>query len=307
MFVFIYVFFVIAYKKTAHADKVVLPRIFGMTTHASTTTPLSAGANQTPLHTAGQWLVRHSGRFGLVVLLLGIWQALCSAGWANPALLPSPAAVADTLWHLLREGDLQRHVEASAARVLQGFAIAAAAALALGIAMGAYRRLDGFVDLLIQILKPVPPIAWIPLAILWFGIDEGAKIFIIALGAFFPILVSSVDAVRQTDGRFVELARVLELPRGLFIRRIMLPGSLPQIMSGLRLGLAMAWMCVVAAELIAASRGVGFLIMDGRAMSQADLVVAGMALMGVLGKLTDDLLRHAEQRLVRWRPQFEAL
>ncbi|KAF1023671.1 MAG: putative aliphatic sulfonates transport permease protein SsuC [Paracidovorax wautersii] len=119
--------------------------------------------------------------------------------------------------------------------------------------------------------------------------------------------MSTVDALRQTDGRFVELARVLELPRGMFIGRILLPGSLPQIMSGLRLGLAMAWMCVVAAELIAASRGVGFLIMDDRAMSQADLVVAGMVLMGVLGKLTDDPLRHAEQRLVRWRPRFGGL
>lgn len=280
-------------------------------THAPTTpSAVPATASPRPARpglAAGRWLARRASRFGLVAFLVLAWQALCSAGWVNPALLPSPAAVADTLWYLLREGELQRHVGASAARVLHGFALAAAAALALGIAMGAWRRLDGVVDLLIQVLKPVPPIAWIPLSILWFGIDEGAKVFIIALGAFFPILVSTVDALRQTDGRFVELARVLELPRGAFIRRIMLPGSLPQIMSGLRLGLAMAWMCVVAAELIAASRGVGFLIMDGRAMSQADLVVAGMVLMGVLGKLTDDLLRHAEQRLVRWRPQFEGL
>lgn len=284
-----------------------------VSTHAPT--PISTAAAAAPprpvLHSrlrgAGRWLARRSSRFGLVVLLLAVWQAVCSTGWASPALLPSPAAVADTLWYLLREGELARHVGASAARVFQGFAVAAVAALLLGIGMGAYRRLDGFVDLLIQILKPVPPIAWIPLSILWFGIDEGAKVFIIALGAFFPILVSTVDAVRQTDGRFVELARVLELPRSLFIRRIMLPGALPQIMSGLRLGLAMAWMCVVAAELIAASRGVGFLIMDGRAMSQADLVVAGMVLMGLLGKLSDDLLRLAEQRLIRWRPRFEGL
>jgi sulfonate transport system permease protein len=281
-----------------------------VSTHAPTPISAASAAASPPrpaLQSAGRWLARRSSRFGLVVLLLAAWQAVCSAGWASPALLPSPAAVADTLWYLLREGELARHVGASAARVFQGFAVAAAAALLLGIAMGAYRRLDGFVDLLIQILKPVPPIAWIPLSILWFGIDEGAKVFIIALGAFFPILVSTVDAVRQTDGRFVELARVLELPRSLFIRRIMLPGALPQIMSGLRLGLAMAWMCVVAAELIAASRGVGFLIMDGRAMSQADLVVAGMVLMGLLGKLSDDVLRLAEQRLIRWRPRFEGL
>jgi sulfonate transport system permease protein len=191
--------------------------------------------------------------------------------------------------------------------VIQGFVIAAVLALSLGIAMGIFRRLDRFVDLLIQVLKPVPPIAWIPLSILWFGIDEGAKIFIIVLGAFFPVLTSTVDAIRQTDRRYVELARALELPRGLFIRKIMLPGALPQIMSGLRLGLAMAWMCVVAAELIAASSGVGFLIMDGRAVSQADLVLAGMLTMGVLGKLTDDVLRVVEQKLIRWRAEFQGL
>ncbi|KAF1023672.1 MAG: putative aliphatic sulfonates transport permease protein SsuC [Paracidovorax wautersii] len=136
----------------------------------------------------GRWLARRGRRFGLVVFLVVAWQALCSAGWVNPTLLPSPAAVTDTLWYLLRSGELQRHVGASVLRVLQGFAVAAAAALVLGIAMGVWRRLDSVVDLLIQILKPVPPIAWIPLSILWFGIDEGAKAFIIALGAFFPIL-----------------------------------------------------------------------------------------------------------------------
>lgn len=252
-------------------------------------------------------LNRSLSRFGLPALIVIAWQLLCQFGLVSPALLPSPLQVLDTLWYLAGSGDLWRHVSASGLRVLQGFAIAALAALALGIGMGIFRQLDRVVDLLLQILKPVPPIAWIPLSILWFGIDEGAKVFIIVLGAFFPILTSTVDAVRQTDSRYVELARVLELPRGLFIRKIMLPGALPHIMSGLRMGMAMAWMCVVAAELIAASSGVGFLIMDGRAMSQADLVVAGMLTMGLLGKFTDDGLRWAEHRLVRWRPQFKGL
>jgi sulfonate transport system permease protein len=253
---------------------------------------------------------RLRGFFGRVSLPLGIlvvWQLASMAGLVSPTLLPSPLYVADTVWYLIGSGELWRHVSASGIRVIQGFAVAAALALALGIAMGIFNRLDRFVDLLIQVLKPVPPIAWIPLSILWFGIDEGAKVFIIVLGAFFPILTSTVDAIRQTDRRYVELARALELPRSLFIRKIMLPGALPQIMSGLRLGLSMAWMCVVAAELIAASSGVGFLIMDGRAMSQADLVLAGMLTMGVLGKFTDDALRALEQKLIRWRPQFKGL
>lgn len=248
-----------------------------------------------------------SQQFLLVIILLVAWQLASHFRIVSPVLLPSPLYVADTVGYLIESGDLWRHVSSSGQRVIQGYLLAAALALVLGMAMGVFRSLNGFVDLLIQILKPVPPIAWIPLAILWFGIDEGAKIFIIALGAFFPILVSTVDAIRQTDKRYVELARALDLPRRLFILQIMLPGALPQIMSGLRLGLALAWMCVVAAELIAASSGIGFLIMDGRAVSQADLVLAGMLTLGILGKLTDDGLRYLERKLIRWRPEFTGL
>ncbi len=250
-------------------------------------------------------LRRLYAKLWLPALILVLWQLGSQWGFIRPALLPSPLYVADTLVYLLHNGDLWRHVSASGLRVLQGFSIAAALGLALGIGMGIWRRLDTVADLLLQILKPVPPIAWIPLSILWFGIDEGAKIFIIILGAFFPILTSTVDAIRHTDGRYVELARALELPRALFIRRILIPGALPQVMTGLRMGMAMAWMCVVAAELIAAPSGIGFLIMDGRAMSQADLVLAGMLTLGVLGKATDDVLRRLERHLVRWRNQFK--
>ncbi|MGB3431441.1 ABC transporter permease [Achromobacter sp.] len=246
-----------------------------------------------------------TGRISLPLIIVTVWQLASMTGLVSPTLLPSPIHVGETVAYLIGSGDLWRHISASGVRVIQGFAAAAALALILGISMGIFNRLGRFVDFLIQILKPVPPIAWIPLSVLWFGIDEGAKVFIIVLGSFFPILTTTVDAIRQTDQRYVELARTLELPRHLFIRKIMLPGAAPQIMSGLRVGLAMAWMCVVAAELIAASSGVGFLIMDGRAMSQADLVLAGMLTMGVLGKITDDILRAVEQPLILWRPRFK--
>ncbi|RSE99897.1 ABC transporter permease [Achromobacter aegrifaciens] len=248
-----------------------------------------------------------AGRLSLPLIIIAAWQSASVTGLISPTLLPSPLYVAETVAYLIDSGELWRHVSASGLRVIQGFVAAAALALTLGISMGIFNRLERFVDFLIQILKPVPPIAWIPLSVLWFGIDEGAKIFIIVLGSFFPILTTTVDAIRQTDRRYVELARTLELPRHLFIRKIMLPGATPQIMSGLRIGLAMAWMCVVAAELIAAPSGVGFLIMDGRAMSQADLVLAGMLTLGVLGKITDDVLRAVEQPLVLWRPQFKGM
>jgi sulfonate transport system permease protein len=249
-------------------------------------------------------------RLAPFVLPLGIvlaWQLASDLAWIEPILLPSPLYVLETIWTLLSNGQLLRHVAASATRVLNGFFLAAALGLSIGIVIGLFRPAARLADLLVQLLKPIPPIAWIPLSILWFGIDEGAKVFIIFIGAFYPILTSTVDALRQTDARYVELARVLEVPRHRFIREIMLPGALPHIMSGLRLGVTISWMCVVGAELIAAPNGVGFLIMDGRAMSQADVVVTGMVTMGVLGKLTDDGLRWVESRLVRWRTQFRGL
>jgi sulfonate transport system permease protein len=129
----------------------------------------------------------------------------------------------------------------------------------------------------IQVLRPIPPIAWIPLAILWFGIGESSKVFIIFLGAVFPIVINTLEGIRATDRRFVELARVLEVPRGRFVRQVILPGALPAIITGLRVGLGNAWVCVVAAELIAADKGVGFIIVDGRELSRTDVVIAGMA------------------------------
>ena len=238
------------------------------------------------------------------VVLLVLWQLLSAGGVIRPMILPSPTQVAEVTWQLLASGELGKHVLASAIRVVEGFAIAAVAGLLLGVAIGLSRGLGRLAELPIQLIKPIPPIAWIPLAILWFGIGEWAKVYLIFIGAFFPILINTIDGIRQTDGRFVELARILEVPRGRFIRQVILPGALPQIMTGLRIGLNVAWMCVVAAELIAASSGVGFLIMDARQLSQSDVVLAGMVTMGVLGKLTDDLLRFIESRLIRWRTAF---
>jgi sulfonate transport system permease protein len=238
------------------------------------------------------------------VVLLGIWQLLSVLGFIRPMILPPPTQVAEVFWQLLGSGELAAHVLASALRVLEGFALAAACGLLLGIAIGLSRSVGRFAELPIQLVKPIPPIAWIPLAILWFGIGEGSKVYIIFIGAFFPILINTIDGIRQTDGRFVELAKILEVPRWRFIRQVILPGALPQIMTGLRIGLTIAWMCVVAAELIAASSGVGFLIMDARQLSQSDVVLAGMATMGLLGKLSDDFLRLLETRLITWRTAF---
>jgi sulfonate transport system permease protein len=240
----------------------------------------------------------------LPVFLLCVWQLLSSLGVIRPIILPSPLQVAEMMIQLLMSGDLLKHIASSGIRVIEGFLLAAVAGLVLGMATGLFRSFGRFAELLLQLLKPIPPIAWIPLAILWFGIGEAAKVYIIFIGAFFPILVNTLDGIRQTDFRFVELAQILEVPRWRFIKQVVLPGALPQIMTGLRIGLNISWMCVVAAELIAASSGVGFLIMDARQLSQTDVVLAGMLTMGVLGKITDDALKALEKRLITWRTAF---
>ena len=241
---------------------------------------------------------------GLSVAIVGVWQGLFYLGYLNPVLLPPPSQIALTFWDLLKSGDLARHIGISILRVLEGFGIAAVLGLGLGIGIGLSRTLDRWTDLVIQVLKPIPPIAWIPLAILWFGIGEQSKVYIIFLGAFFPVIINTIDGIRQTDHKFVELAKILAVPRFKFVRQVVLPGALPAIMTGLRVGLMVAWMCVVAAELIAASSGIGYLIMDARQLSQSDVVFVGMITIGVIGKLMDGLIKLLEKRLISWKVSF---
>jgi sulfonate transport system permease protein len=240
----------------------------------------------------------------LPIVILVIWQTLYHVGYIKPIILPPPSQVARTFWELLRSGDLVRHIGVSIVRVLEGFGIAAALGLSLGVAIGLSRTLDRLTDFIIQVIKPIPPIAWIPLAILWFGIGEESKVYIIFLGAFFPIIVSTIDGIRQTDHKFVELARILEVPKIRFIRQVVIPGAFPAIMTGLRVGLMVAWMCVVAAELIAASSGIGYLIMDARQLSQSDVVLVGMLSIGLIGKVMDSLIKWIEKRLITWKASF---
>lgn len=253
-------------------------------------------------------ILRVAGRAALYVALpvalIALWQVAFELRLIRPILLPSPLKVGGAAWELAASGDLFRHLGISLLRVLEGFAVAALAGLVLGVGIGLSRGLDRLTDLTVQLLKPIPPIAWIPLAILWFGIGEAGKVYIIFLGAFFPILVNTIDGIRQTDHRYVELARILEVTRARFIAQVVLPGALPNIMTGLRVGLMVAWMCVVAAELIAASSGIGYLIMDARQMSQTDQVLVGMITIGAMGKLLDVILKAAEGRLITWKTTF---
>lgn len=232
---------------------------------------------------------------------LAVWSAIAASGLVNRVLLPLPEEVLAALWRHLGDGTLLRHVAASLQRVGQGFLLGLATAVPIGIAMGNSGVFRGLVEPLVELLRPIPPIAVIPLAILWFGIGEASKIFIIAYGAFFPILLNTIAGFGEVDPVLVRAARTLGANRTQVFRDVVLRSALPFIVVGARLGMGMAFIVLVAAELIASSEGLGYFINDARYSFRTDLVFLGMALIGVLGLGLNRLLLAAERHALRWR------
>jgi sulfonate transport system permease protein len=229
---------------------------------------------------------------------------LCARFGLLPAnLLPAPSDVAHTIaW--LAGHDLSGHLLASSARVLAGFAIGATLAIVLGAAVGMSRTLESVLDPSFQALRAIPSLAWVPLLLLWLGIDESPKLVLIAIGAFFPVYMGVSSGIRGTDRKLIEVARLYRLGRVALARRVLLPAAMPAILTGLRNGLSLAWMFMVAAELIAASRGLGYLLSDGRETSRADIVLAAIVLLALLGKASDSLMLALERHLLSWRDSY---
>ncbi|VWC60359.1 ABC transporter permease [Burkholderia lata] len=224
---------------------------------------------------------------------LALLEVVVRQGWLPNHLVPAPTEILDTLAHL-GITRVARHVGASTLRVAAGFAAGAGFALVVGAAMGLSRRIDALFEPTFQALRAIPSLAWVPVLLLWLGIDEAPKITLIAIGAFFPVHLAVVAGIRDVDRKLVELGAVYRLgPLALF-RRILLPAALPQIVTGLRTGLSLAWMFMVAAELIAATRGLGFLLSDGRETGRPDLVFGAILLLALLGKLTDGAMARIE-------------
>lgn len=239
---------------------------------------------------------------GLVLpaaFLLGLELAV-RAGWVPAHLLPPPSDILATLNELAGQG-LAAHVLVSTARVLTGFALGAVLAVVLGVWVGLSRRAEALLDPSFQALRAIPSLAWVPLILLWLGIDEGAKLALIALGAFFPVYMGVASGLRDVDRKLVEVAEMAGLGRVALARRVLLPAALPAIWTGLRNGLSLAWMFMVAAELIAATRGLGYLLTDGRETGRADIVLAAIALLAIMGKLSDGLMQVLERRWLSWR------
>lgn len=239
--------------------------------------------------------------FLLIALILVVWHVMASAGMLNPVIMPSLSQIGKTAWKLISNGSLLEHTLISLSRVLQGYFLAAALGIVLGILIGLSRHLDHLTHLLFQIIKPIPPIAWIPLVILWFGIGESGKVFLIFLGGFFTILTNVVDGIRQTSVKLIEVARVMETPFLKRIFRLIIPSAAPGIFTGLRTGLSSCWMCVVAAELVSSATGLGYLIMNARQFGNTDIVMIGMITIGIIGKLMDSLLKWIEGKVIKWQ------
>jgi sulfonate transport system permease protein len=232
-------------------------------------------------------------------------EAASRVGWIASHLLPPPSEVLNTLWWLLGQG-LVGHVAVSSLRVAAGFTVGGGLALAIGALVGLSRRSEQFLDPSFQALRAIPSLAWVPLLLLWLGIDEAPKIVLIAIGAFFPVYMGVASGFRDVDRKLVEVARLAGLSSMALARRVLLPAAMPAVLTGLRNGLSLAWMFMVAAELIAASKGLGYLLTDGRETGRADIVLAAIALLALLGKLSDTLMKRLERHLLSWRDTFDS-
>lgn len=252
-------------------------------------------------------------RFACIVLLLLLWECVCAIGWLNSVTVPPPHMIVLAMAELLIQGLpsghlLHRHCLASLLRVGCGFIAALAVGLPLGLALGSSKRLHEFFTPVIELLRPIPPLAWIPLAILWFGIGLQSASFIIFLGCFFPIVLNTVSGVLTVDRTLIDAARVCGADDRRIFTRVLLPAAWPSISTGMRIGLGIGWMTLVAAEFtgVKSGYGLGYMIMTARDIQRPDYVLAGMALIGVVGFCLDMTLQKIQQHIIATRTQNES-
>jgi NitT/TauT family transport system permease protein len=234
-------------------------------------------------------------------VFLGAWHI--AVRWSGSVIVPTPWQVVTGIVELAQQGLLLKHIVASLFRVTCGYLLAVSLAIPVGALMGLFSSANAFLNPLVQGLRPISPLAWIPLAILWFGVDDASPIFLIFIASFFPMVVGTAAGVAGIDGRYLRVGRNFELAGVKLFRVVILPAALPHIVTGMRIGLGVAWLVVVAAEMIAVTSGLGFMIIDARnAGNRYDLVVAGMVLIGLIGLALDGVMRRVE-RLdeIRWR------
>ncbi|WP_315838189.1 aliphatic sulfonate ABC transporter permease SsuC [Bradyrhizobium prioriisuperbiae] len=244
-----------------------------------------------------QWIVP--------ITIIAIWQLASVAGWISVRVLPAPSDVALAGWKLLLSGELARNIWVSFWRAIVGFVIGGGIGFAFGLANGLSRLSNKLTDTTLQMVRNVPHLALIPLVILWFGIDEVAKLFLVALGVFFPIYLNTLHGIKTVDPQLIEMGRSYGMSDGELFRRVIFPGALPSIFVGLRFALGIMWLTLIVAETIAASSGLGYMAMQAREFMLIDVVVLSILIYALLGKLADSASRVLERLTLSWHPAFQ--
>jgi sulfonate transport system permease protein len=239
-----------------------------------------------------------------VALILG-WEFAAKVGWLSSRILPEPWAVARAAWSLALSGELWTHVRISAWRAISGFAVGGGLGLLLGLLTGTFKRAETLLDTSIQMIRNIPALALIPLVILWFGIDESSKLFLVSIGVFFPVYLNTFHGIRSVDKGLIEMAKSYGLSGWPLYRDVILPGALPSILVGVRFALGLVWVLLIVAETISAQAGIGYMTMNAREFLQTDVVLVGILLYALLGKLADILARVLERYWLRWHPGYQ--
>jgi sulfonate transport system permease protein len=252
-----------------------------------------------------RWRLGNLAQWALPVAILLVWQLAASTGFLSTRILPAPTDVIVAGWRMTLSGELIRNMGVSFGRAIVGFAIGGAIGFGFGLANGLSQRSEKIFDSTLQMVRNVPHLALIPLVILWFGIDETAKIFLVALGVFFPIYINTLHGIRTVDPQLIEMGRTYGMSTSALFWRVILPGALPSIFVGLRYALGIMWLTLIVAETIAASSGIGYMAMQAREFLLVDVVVLSIIIYALLGKLADSAARLLERLCLSWHPAFQ--
>ena len=231
------------------------------------------------------------------IAIVAVWQLALILTGADPAILPPPLLTGETFVGMVANGEIFEHAGVSLGRVFTAWLLSACVAIPLGLAMGRFRMVERMLDPVVELFRPISPLAWIPMAIIWFGIGEAGKIFVIFIATFFPTILNTVAGVKGVDPVLVRAGRVLGCDSEWAIfRKVILPAALPHVVVGLRISFGTGWAAIIAAELVAAQSGLGYLIADGMEILRSDLVFVGMAVIGIVGVLFDSIFRYLHRR-----------
>ncbi len=234
------------------------------------------------------------------LVLLALWEVAGWLGYIPKTILPRPSLILEATIRLIRKTTLQKDIGISLYRVIRGYLIGASLGIVVGIILGIFRSAENLLSLLLNILRPIPIIAWVPVLILWMGIGETSKVTVIAIGTFWPVLLNTIDGIHNVDKKYKEVAALFKKSRFVTLRKVVFPAAIPTIFTGLRISIGSAWISVIGAEMIASSSGLGYLISYSRELAQPASMLVGVFVIGLIGTLINSLLLLLQRKLVYW-------